>query len=139
MVFLLVQLLNSYIIYAKKGEKMIDLGKKESYGPECAMEAAKESPNKIHYPSFSIYDRDLPLSEDVVGKTITISLKVKVTRAGKQVTMNKDKKKVNGEYSFDIMAIDMPKANKMSNKASDGSAQSMIEDELEGMSKKKKG
>ena len=77
--------------------KRINLGKKESTVP-CQSEVSK---SKVHYPSFYISDKKLPIEPEDVGKTLTATIRLKVT--GVNMRTNEDKQSLN--YDFEVREI----------------------------------
>ena len=77
--------------------KRINLGRKETE-PTCAVKRPK---NRVHYPSFCIYDKKLPIEPEDVGKTLTATIQLKVT--GVNMRTNEDKQSLN--YDFDVREI----------------------------------
>ena len=77
--------------------KRINLGRKET-GAMCIAEKPK---NRVHYPSFCIYDKKLPIEPEDVGKVLTATIKLKVT--GVNMRTNEDKQSLN--YDFDVREI----------------------------------
>ena len=77
--------------------KRINLGKKET----TAMCQPKVSKSKVHYPSFYISDRKLPIEPEDVGKTLTATIQLKVT--GVEVRTNENKQGLN--YDFEVREI----------------------------------
>lgn len=77
--------------------KRINLGKIETV-PTVQPERSK---NRVHYPSFCIYDKKLPIEPEDVGKTLTATIQLKVT--GVNMRTNEDKQSLN--YDFDVREI----------------------------------
>ena len=77
--------------------RRINLGRKDT-GATCIAEKPK---NKVHYPSFCIYDKKLPIEPEDVGKILTATIKLKVT--GVNMRTDEDKQSLN--YDFDVREI----------------------------------
>jgi hypothetical protein len=79
--------------------KRINLGKRE---PEvCCMPEKSKKSTKVHYPSFYIHNKKLPIEPEDVGSTITATVELKVTG----VNMRTDEEKQNFNYDFDVHEI----------------------------------
>lgn len=77
--------------------KRVNLGKKETM-TTCVPERTK---NKVHYPSFYISDKKLPIEPEDVGKTLTATIQLKVT--GVNMRTNENKQSLN--YDFEVREI----------------------------------
>jgi len=77
--------------------KRINLGKKET-STICQPERTK---NRVHYPAFYISDKKLPIEPEDVGKTLTATIRLKVT--GVNMRTNEDKQSLN--YDFEVREI----------------------------------
>lgn len=84
--------------------KMINLGNKQNSSYPTAIE--KKS-NQVSYPSFSINNIELPISSKDVGKTMTVTMSVKVLRAGHEIEEYGDKKK-RFRATFSMLGISFP-------------------------------
>lgn len=78
---------------------MMDMGEKIQ---EIAPTVAEKQENKVRYPSLFI-DRELPLSDKDIGKTMMMMCKLKLRSISKRA----DKSGKNENYSFDVMGMDM--------------------------------
>ncbi len=76
--------------------KRINLGRKEI---STMVDKAKE--NKVYYPSIYISDKKLPIEPEDVGKTLTATVRLKVT--GVNMRTNEDKQSLN--YDFEVREI----------------------------------
>ena len=77
--------------------KRINLGKRET----TTAVQPERSKNRVHYPSFCIYDKKLPIEPEDVGKILTATIQLKVT--GVNMRTNEDKQSLN--YDFDVREI----------------------------------
>lgn len=77
--------------------RRINLGKKET----SSVVMPERTKNRVHYPSFCIYDKKLPIEPEDVGKILTATIKLKVT--GVNMRTNEDKQSLN--YDFDVREI----------------------------------
>ena len=80
---------------------MKDMGKKINKS-EMMGQQPSETKEEIRYPSFYC-DRELPLTDKDVGKTILAMCKLKV----KSVEKRADKSGTHESHSFDVMGIDL--------------------------------
>jgi hypothetical protein len=62
---------------------------------------AQEAPSESHGPSFYVHDKDLPISDEDIGKTMTAVIKVKPVSVSRNVRDNKS----TISFDFEIQAI----------------------------------
>jgi len=113
---------------------MINLGRKEDYPVETAKPADQKE--RIYYPGFHVSNIDLGIDEEDVGKTLIATVKLRINAASKHINKGDKGIKKTEDYDFDVLAIEMGKPKKR-DKATEDSAQAVIEDELEGQLQKK--
>ena len=76
--------------------KRIKLGKKEA-----SITLGPDKKNRVHYPSFYISDKKLPIEPEDVGKVMSATVQLKVT--GVNMRTNEDKQSLN--YDFEVREI----------------------------------